>query len=214
MGAFRWRSRSRVEELARESRPVPPSALEGELVRMAQRLPARRRGLRGSVVAVAFSVLVLTGLAAGGGISTAAGLISHSVVSLKAHVSKLETRHSPSIRTLSAAISQYGQPCPQCNSQQQAALTAQNQAASDALTLAQSITNPVAKAAVATAVAQSNALAAQVNALLTQAQNTKNPVVKAKLEQAALVAANASKVLAQLAKSFALATLKAEGKRP
>lgn len=90
----------------------------------------------------------------------------------------------------------------------------QQQLAAQALLLADQISNPVAKAAVENAVAQSNALANQVNALLLQAQNTNNPVVKAKLKQAAVVAATASRTLAQLAATFAKATLKAEGKNP
>ena len=92
--------------------------------------------------------------------------------------------------------------------QQQQALAA------EALLLADQISNPVAKAAVESAVAQSNALANQANALLLQAQKTNNPVVKAKLKQAALVAATAAKALAQLAAAFAKATLKHEGKHP
>ncbi len=76
-------------------------------------VPRRRKrypieGLRRSLVAVAFTVLVLGGLAAGGGVSYAAHLVSDSVVAVKAHVVKLNATHPPTVRRFSAAISQYG----------------------------------------------------------------------------------------------------------
>lgn len=169
---------------------------------------------RRHIIAIAFSVLVLGGLSAGGGVGYAAHLLSSSAVSVKAHVAKLATTHAPSIRRDSAAIAQYGAPpppsCPKCNQ----TMAATDHLIAETRALADRITNPVAKAAVLNALALAAQLDTQVTALVHQAAATKNPVVRAHLLHAAEVSANAAKALAALAHSFAMATLKAEGKQP
>lgn len=167
---------------------------------------------RRHIIAIAFSVLVLGGLSAGGGVGYAAHLLSSSAVSVKAHVAKLATTHAPSIRRDSAAIAQYGAPpsCPKCNQ----TMAATDHLIAETRALADRITNPVAKAAVLNALALAAQLDTQVTALVHQAAATKNPVVRAHLLHAAEVSANAAKALAALAHSFAIATLKAEGKQP
>lgn len=86
--------------------------------------------------------------------------------------------------------------------------------ASEALTLAPSISNATDKAKIESVIAQSSAAVAQSNALLLQAQNTKDPVAKAKLRAAAVLAAASARALANLAVTCAKATLHAEGKKP
>lgn len=190
MGRFRWRSGSRVEGLARAARPVPPPALEGELVRMEQRLPARRGGLRGLLVAVAFSVLVLTGLAAGGGIGTAAALAGHSAMSVP--------------------------PCRQCTLATKAvsrSLYDSQRLVDNTRTLAKRIRkHPTAKNGINSALRQATQVGVQARKLLKQAALIKNPVDRLRLINAARVEAVGVKNLATLAHVYALATLKAEGR--
>lgn len=108
MHLSRWRNRKKIEDLVREARPAPSRKLEDTLSQMVGRNPAPRAGLRRSVVAVSFTVLVLAGLAAGGGIGYAAHLVAEPVVAVKVHVLRIQSAQPPSVRRFSAAISQYG----------------------------------------------------------------------------------------------------------
>ena len=176
--------------MVRGSRPVPPAALEDELVRMEQRLPARRGGLRGSVVAVAFSVLVLTGLAAGGGIGTAAAVAGHSAVAVT--------------------------PCRQCTLAAKAvslSLSESQQLLDQTRALTKRIKkHPTDKSRIDNALARGTAIGAQARNLLKQAAVTKNSADGLRLINAARVEAIGVRDIATLAHAYALTSLKAEGR--
>ncbi len=103
---------------------------------------------------------------------------------------------------------------PYCEGPTGGNIKAQQKAADEAVALAQKISNPVDKALVLNTVKLSNQLAAEVNTLLEEAANAPNPRVKASLERAAVAESVAAKAMAQLAVTFAKATLRVEGKKP
>lgn len=162
--------------MERAARPVPP--------------PARRGGLRGPLFAVAFSVLLLTGLAVGGGIGTAATLTGHSAVSVP--------------------------PCRQCTLATKAvsrSLSDSQRLIDSTRTLAKRIRNhPTTKNRINSALRQATQVAVQARNLLKQEALIKNPVDRLRLINAARVEAVGVKSLATLAHTYALATLKVEGR--
>jgi hypothetical protein len=114
--------------------------------------------------------------------------------------------------TLSVGVAQADCVGPYCSGPTGGNIQQQQAAASEAVQLADQISNPVQKAVVIDAVKLSSQLANKVNTLLAQAANASDPKVKATLTRAAVAESLAAKALAQLAKSLATAVLRAEGK--